>query len=211
MKLDLQKYTLFTAIFVTIYVLFRVVRKCYAWAGIYLWLDHPIRAQLVGLGTELLFYAVIALFFLAIWANRNCLPKPDSQWTPTRYIMAFSLIYLLIFQAQMICSYPISYSRVFYYTLWIISVIYVEAIWMFYKQTKSLQTGNTYSLSKTRASLVLWTAFLLLASVLVGIVFAVLWWSIDAEWIHRWHWRIPTMITAVSEILLILFLTVKNK
>ena len=103
-----------------------------------------------------------------------------------------------------------SISDIFSYTLWIIPIIYAIAIWMFYRQTRS--TGSeTYCLSNTRAALLFSAAVLLIIGVVVGIILYVLWHNDATIWYDRWHTRIPAIITAVSEILLVLFFTLKNK
>ena len=208
MKIDLQKTTLSTAVLVTFYAIFRIVQKCCMWSGIHFWLHHPIRGHIVGRGIDMLFDLCIAVLLLAIWANRNQMPKLSDKWKHVRNILVFALGYLLIFQIQITCHYPLWCSRIFFYTLWLIPIVYVAALWMFYVQTK---TAETYALSNPREALVLWTAILLLVSVAVGIVLVVLWYDNTTEWLDRWHWRIPLIISAIAKLLFILFLTIKNK
>ena len=174
MKINLQKTTLTTFVLATIYAVFRIVQKCCWWSGIHFWLHHPIRGHIIGHGIDMLLDLCIAIFLLALWANRNQLPVLTEKWKPMRNLLVFSLGYLLIFQIQMICNYPLWCSRIFYYTLWLIPVVYVAALWMLHRQTKN---AETYTLSKSRATLVLWTAFLLIAGVVVGMVLVVLWYN----------------------------------
>ena len=208
MKIDLQKTTLTTAVLTTIYAAFRIVQKCCWWSGIHFWLHHPIRGHIVGHGIDMLFDLCVAFFLLALWLNRNQLPAPADKWKHMRNLLVVALVYLLIFQIQITCHYSLWCSGIFFYTLWLIPVVYVAALWMFYRQTK---TAEKYSLSKSRAALVLWTAILLLVSVVVGIVLVVLWYENTTEWLDKWHWRVPLIISAIAKLLFILFLTVKNK
>ena len=64
MKIDLKKCTLSTAVLITIYAVFRLVRKCCWLAGAHIWLHHPIRSHVVGNGIEMLFYLCTAVFLL---------------------------------------------------------------------------------------------------------------------------------------------------
>ena len=152
----------------------------------------------------------IAIFLLGVWTNRYQLPARTKQWNHMRNILVLSLGYLLIFQIQFICSYPMSISDIFMYTLWIIPVVYASAIWMFYRQTKNSE-AETYCLSNMRATLLFYAAVLLIIGVVVEIILCVLWYNDATIWYDRWHTRIPAIITAVSEILLVLFLIIKNK
>ena len=208
MKIDLRKSTLSTAVIISLYAIFRIVRQCCLWSGIHFWLHHPIRGHMVGHGIDLLMDVCIAIFLLAVLVNRNRLPELSGRWKVMRNILVFSLGYLMIFQMQMICNYPLWCSRIFYHTLWLIPIVYVGAIWLFAKQS---QTTETYTLSPTRASLVLWTAILLMAGVFVGMVLMALWYMNTTEWLDKWHWRIPLLIKVISELIFILFLTFKNK
>ena len=62
-----------------------------------------------------------------------------------------------------------------------------------------------------RATLLFYAAVLLIIGVVVEIILCVLWYNDATIWYDRWHTRIPAIITAVSEILLVLFLIIKNK
>lgn len=208
MKIDLSKTTLVTVVIATVYAVCRIVQKCCWWAGVHFWLNHPIRGHIAGHGIDMIFNLCIAIFLWTLWQNRNQLPTPADKWKHIRNLLVFALGYLLIFQIQMISHYPLWCLRIFFYTLWALPVVYVAALWMFYGQVNN---AETYTLSKSRAALVLWTAILLLASVAVGIILVILWYTNTTEWLDRWHWRIPMIISAIAKLFFIFFLNVKNK
>lgn len=203
MKTNLKITTLSTAILVTLYAVWCIVRKCCVWSGVHFWMLHPIRDHIVGQGIDWLIDLCIAIFLGVLWTNRNRVPRPHAKWKSMRYLLVFSLGYLLIFQIQMICHYPMWCSRIFIYTLWLLPMVYAVALWMFCGQ---IGTAETYSLSKSRASFLLLSAVLLATSVLLGFVLITLWYYNATEWSDRWHWRIPLIISVAGKIALIFFL-----
>lgn len=211
MKIDLRKSTLSAAIVLSLYAAYRVVTKCLSWAGIHLFAQHPVRGEYVGELIEAGMLFFVALFFFAVWTNRNKLPKLNNKWKSIRLLITLTIVYEFIMQLQMICTYPVSISHIFYNTVWLCPVIFAVVLWLYYVPVKALPAQSGYRvLRHYQSTLILCVVILLILSVIASIILYGIWYNIDAEWLYRWHWRIPLMIKAVGEILFILFLTIKN-
>lgn len=211
MKLTLKNSTLSAAVVMSLYAAYRVVTKCLSWAGIHLFMQHPVRGEFVGELIEVGMLFFVALFFFALWANRNQLPVLTDKWKNIRMLTSIVIaliVYELIMQIQMICTYPVSISHIFYNTSWLCPIIFAVALWLFYAQVKALpaQSGY-YVLSNYKAALVLCVAILLILSITASIILYGIWYHIDSEWLYRWHWRIPLIFKVAAELCIILSIT----
>ncbi|MBQ7210136.1 MAG: hypothetical protein IJS05_04495 [Paludibacteraceae bacterium] len=211
MKTNLKKETLATAILFTFYAAYYFISRLYSWTGVPLFVHHPIKGAIIGSTVNIVLDLCIAFLFFAIWTNRNKLPQTDKSWRSYAFIVVCTLAYKLIYQMQMILSYPLHCSNIFIYTLWICPFLQATALWIYYAQIKTKEDNMVYSLNKTRSWLILSIAILLLTCAVVSLILMIIWYNNPTEWLVRWYWRIPMIITALSEILLILFLTLKNK
>ncbi len=169
---------------------------------------HPIRVQIVNDGIAMLVSLAVASFLFALWKNRDRLPVLSSKWKQGRNILVLALAYVSIFQMQIIYHYPMYAYPIFMYLLWLCPAVYAGALWMYFGQ---LDTKETYTLSNTRALLLLLTSILLIVGVIAGVVLYVLWYNDTTLWLDRWHHRIPMIISVTSKIVLIFFLCIKNK
>lgn len=208
MKIDLKKSTLCTTAMVTLYAVYRIIAKCFSWAGAPIMVGHPIRVQIVNDGIAMLVSLAVASFLFALWKNRDRLPVLSSKWKQGRNILVLALAYVSIFQMQIIYHYPMYAYPIFMYLLWLCPAVYAGALWMYFGQ---LDTKETYTLSNTRALLLLLTSILLIVGVIAGVVLYVLWYNDTTLWLDRWHHRIPMIISVTSKIVLISFLCIKNK
>jgi hypothetical protein len=208
MKIDLKKSTLCTTAMVTLYAVYRIIAKCFSWAGAPIMAGHPIRVQIVNDGIAMLVSLAVASFLFALWKNRDRLPVLSSKWKQGRNILVLALAYVSIFQMQIIYHYPMYAYPIFMYLLWLCPAVYAGALWMYFGQ---LDTKETYTLSNTRALLLLLTSILLIVGVIAGVVLYVLWYNDTTLWLDRWHHRIPMIISVTSKIVLIFFLCIKNK
>jgi hypothetical protein len=208
MKIDLKKSTLCTSVIVTLYAVYRIIAKCFSWAGAPIMVGHPIRVQIVNDGIAMLVSLAVASFLFALWKNRDRLPVLSSKWKQGRNILVLALAYVSIFQMQIIYHYPMYAYPIFMYLLWLCPAVYAGALWMYFGQ---LDTKETYTLSNTRALLLLLTSILLIVGVIAGVVLYVLWYNDTTLWLDRWHHRIPMIISVTSKIVLIFFLCIKNK
>ena len=208
MKLTLKNSTLIAAIVLSLYAMYRVVAKCLSWAGIHLFMQHPVRGEFVGEIIEVGMLLFVALFFLALWANRDKLPVLIDKWKGIRLFVAFTIVYELIMQLQMICTYPVNISQVFYNTVWLCPVILAVILWLYYVQVKALSMQSNYCvLSNYKASLVLCVVILLVLSIIASIILYGIWCNIDSEWLYRWHWRMPLIFKVVAGLCIILSFT----
>ena len=208
MKIDLKKSTLCTTAMVTLYAVYRIIAKCFSWAGAPIMVGHPIRVQIVNDGIAMLVSLAVASFLFALWKNRDRLPVLSSKWKQGRNILVLALAYVSIFQMQIIYHYPMYAYPIFMFLLWLCPAVYAGALWMYFGQ---LDTKETYTLSNTRALLLLLTSILLIVGVIAGVVLYVLWYNDTTLWLDRWHHRIPMIISVTSKIVLIFFLCIKNK
>lgn len=208
MKIDLKKSTLCTTAMVTLYAVYRIIAKCFSWAGAPIMAGHPIRVQIVNDGIAMIVSLAVASFLFALWKNRDRLPVLSSKWKQGRNILVLALAYVSIFQMQIIYHYPMYAYPIFMYLLWLCPAVYAGALWMYFGQ---LDTKETYTLSNTRALLLLLTSILLIVGVIAGVVLYVLWYNDTTLWLDRWHHRIPMIISVTSKIVLIFFLCIKNK
>lgn len=208
MKIDLKKSTLCTTAMVTLYAVYRIIAKCFSWAGAPIMVGHPIRVQIVNDGIAMLVSLAVASFLFALWKNRDRLPVLSSKWKQGRNILVLALAYVSIFQMQIIYHYPMYAYPIFMYLLWLCPAVYAGALWMYFGQ---LDAKETYTLSNTRALLLLLTSILLIVGVIAGVVLYVLWYNDTTLWLDRWHHRIPMIISVTSKIVLIFFLCIKNK
>jgi hypothetical protein len=193
---------------VTLYAVYRIIAKCFSWAGAPIMAGHPIRVQIVNDGIAMLVSLAVASFLFALWKNRDRLPVLSSKWKQGRNILVLALAYVSIFQMQIIYHYPMYAYPIFMYLLWLCPAVYAGALWMYFGQ---LDTKETYTLSNTRALLLLLTSILLIVGVIAGVVLYVLWYNDTTLWLDRWHHRIPMIISVTSKIVLIFFLCIKNK
>jgi hypothetical protein len=208
MKIDLKKSTLCTTAMVTLYAVYRIIAKCFSWAGAPIMVRHPIRVHIVNDGIAMIVSLAVASFLFALWKNRDRLPVLSSKWKQGRNILVLALAYVSIFQMQIIYHYPMYAYPIFMYLLWLCPAVYAGALWMYFGQ---LDTKETYTLSNTRALLLLLTSILLIVGVIAGVVLYVLWYNDTTLWLDRWHHRIPMIISVTSKIVLIFFLCIKNK
>ena len=208
MKIDLKKSTSCTTAMVTLYAVYRIIAKCFSWAGAPIMAGHPIRVQIVNDGIAMIVSLAVASFLFALWKNRDRLPVLSSKWKQGRNILVLALAYVSIFQMQIIYHYPMYAYPIFMYLLWLCPAVYAGALWMYFGQ---LDTKETYTLSNTRALLLLLTSILLIVGVIAGVVLYVLWYNDTTLWLDRWHHRIPMIISVTSKIVLIFFLCIKNK
>lgn len=208
MKIDLKKSTLCTTAMVTLYAVYRIIAKCFSWAGAPIMAGHPIRVQILNDGIAMIVSLAVASFLFALWKNRDRLPVLSSKWKQGRNILVLALAYVSIFQMQIIYHYPMYAYPIFMYLLWLCPAVYAGALWMYFGQ---LDTKETYTLSNTRALLLLLTSILLIVGVIAGVVLYVLWYNDTTLWLDRWHHRIPMIISVTSKIVLIFFLCIKNK
>lgn len=208
MKIDLKKSTLCASVIVTLYAVYRIIAKCFSWAGAPIMAGHPIRVQIVNDGIAMIVSLAVASFLFALWKSRDRLPVLSSKWKQGRNILVLALAYVSIFQMQIIYHYPMYAYPIFMYLLWLCPAVYAGALWMYFGQ---LDTKETYTLSNTRALLLLLTSILLIVGVIAGVVLYVLWYNDTTLWLDRWHHRIPMIISVTSKIVLIFFLCIKNK
>lgn len=208
MKIDLKKSTLCTTAMVTLYAVYRIIATCFSWAGAPIMAGHPIRVQIVNDGIAMIVSLAVASFLFALWKNRDRLPVLSSKWKQSRNILVLALAYVSLFQMQIIYHYPMYAYPIFMYLLWLCPAVYAGALWMYFGQ---LDAKETYTLSNTRALLLLLTSILLIVGVIAGVVLYVLWYNDTTLWLDRWHHRIPMIISVTSKIVLIFFLCIKNK
>ena len=208
MKIDLKKSTLCTTAMVTLYAVYRIIAKCFSWAGAPIMVEHPIRVQIVNDGIAMIVSLAVASFLFALWKNRDRLPVLSSKWKQGRNILVLALAYVSIFQMQIIYHYPMYAYPIFMYLLWLCPAVYAGALWMYFGQ---LDAKETYTLSTPCALLLLLTSILLIVGVIAGVVLYVLWYNDTTLWLDRWHHRIPMIISVTSKIVLIFFLCIKNK
>lgn len=208
MKLTLKNSTLSAAIVLSLYAVYRVVIECLSWAGIHLFANHPVRGEFVGELIGIVMLLFVALFFFALWANRDKLPVLNEKWKGFRLLLSCAIAYQLIMHLQMICTYPVSISFIFYNTVWLCPIVFAVVIWLYYEPVKALSSQSGYHVfSNYQAYLVLGIAILLITSIIASIILYGIWYNIDTEWLYRWHWRIPLIFKVAAELGMILSFT----